>query len=193
MGSYESSSSDVRLRPGKPGLVVLALLGVVASLLLFRSSRSTELSAASHEFELEASRRIARVHEELLANGERFRSLEALYASSLDVDAEEFRTFAARSLEHTALRAVVSITPVARAGAPDSFFVGFRVGSDAGRLPDDLASEPRFLEALRAAREHGGESVSGPVSLAVDEDVRVLVVRAVFNRHREAAGLKLSR
>jgi len=194
MGMPERRSRDehelVRRRERLLALtpVLIALVGGLGSLLLWRSLRRDELQGARAAFELRASQRAARVQRERTAAFEQLRSVAALFDSSMTVEAEEFHTFTANSLERNeALRALLWIERVVPPGAADR--VVFARGPELASFPagTDLGRFSAVNEALVRATQTRELSVAAPLRLPGIEGARVFA--AVPVRYHEGEHL----
>ncbi len=174
-----------RLLASAPALI--ALVGGLGSLLMWRSLQQGELQKARADFELRASQHAARVQRERTATFEQLHSVVALFDSSMTVEAEEFRTFTANSLERNeALRALLWIESVTHPGrstdqvtfAQGPEHTSLAVGSKLGRFPEVSA-------ALVRASESGALSLSEPLWLSGPGELRVFAALPV--RYHEGA------
>jgi hypothetical protein len=180
---------------------LVAFVGLVASLLLLLSLRNREIDTGRTAFELAAADRAADVQRQLELVVEQLHSVVALFASSEQVTADEFRAFTSRSLErHPALRVVAWIKDPTPPPAPDEFEYAFQHAALRAMVfaaPDETA-----LDSVRDAYEDlfGLELAPGDVSAvwdstrgdearveeeheevgnAVDRDHRRLILRGV--------------
>src|SRR5262245_21337156 len=172
------------------GPLLVALAGVLCSLLLWRMLRREELGAAGSVFELGAAQLVARAQSECTTALEQARSVVAFYDSSREVDAKEFRTFTASALErNAALRAFLWIERVP-GGDVQSGRVAFAEGPERTSVGQEmgLALRPDLTAVLERAAESGGLALSGPLALPGVDGSRVFAALPVRHHWGERSG-----
>ena len=179
----EERGPDPR-REGLPALLV-AVVGTLCSLVLWRALERAEARDARGIFELAASQRVARVQRERTVALEQLRSVEALFNSSQTVEPDEFRTFTADALERNdALRALLWIVHE----PPDR--VVFAEGPEHASLApgSDPSSRPEVRDALARIARTGELSLSAPLSSSADGRTRVFAALPVRYHEGERSG-----
>lgn len=169
---------------------LIAVVGGLLSLLLWRGLQQGELRGARADFELRASRHTARVLRERMVAMEQLRSVAALFDSSMTVDSEEFHTFTANALERNeALRTLLWIERVEHAGGATDRVV-FAQGPELASPPvgAQLAPPSEMGEALARAVQSGALSLSAPLQLSATEGPRVFAALPVRHHEKERAG-----
>ena len=166
-----------------PALLV-ALVGTLCSVVLWRVLERAEARDARAVFELDASQRVARVQRERTVALEQLRSVAALFNSSQTVESEEFRTFTADALErNVAVRALLWIVHE----PPAAGRVVFAEGPEHASLApgSDPSSRPEVRNTLASVSRTGELSLSAP--LPPLDDGRARVFAALPVRYHEGA------
>lgn len=171
--------------------VLIALVGGLGSLMLWYNSRQGERQAARADFELRASQHAASVQRERTAAFEQLHSVVALFDSSVTVDADEFRTFTANSLERNeAQRALLWIERVEQPGGGPVDRVAFARGPEHASLAvgSELGRIPGVSAALARASRTGELSLSEPLGLSEPGGPRVFAALPVRHHESELKG-----
>ncbi|NOT29734.1 MAG: GAF domain-containing protein [Planctomycetes bacterium] len=172
------------------GPALIALVGGLGSVLLWRTLQRGEVERARAAFELAATQLAARVQAGRMAAFEQLRSVAALYDSSMQVDAEEFRTFTANALErNAALRALMWIERGEHPSGSDER-VGFAEGPERTSLArtGELGRASPASAALAHAAESDELSLSEPLQLPESEGTRVFAALPVRHHAGPRAG-----